>query len=330
MKNNKVVALIILILVFVLAACGGGEANTETTTEQTTTENTAVQSDNTEVETAVSLADEVRVDEGGFAFQPPVGFDVSTDSLFAELVASDDPDTQINLFGFPLMAGMDLNAMYDGATAEFASDDSVSLSEREDISINGLKGFSATMSGEEDGKILKGKIVILGNDAQGVFVLVGAEESKWDGGVAEQADAVINSISLFEIAMPELMEEEALEEPVTEEVESVEETEEVEPEADASADFDTVFPLPADAVNIIGEGADADLNFQTSLTLEEALDFYRTELIAQGLVERDLLTVVEESVISVVFDGSENGKAIVIQGVDLGEITNISLRFEDS
>ena len=175
-------------------------------------------------------------DEGGFAFQPPVGFDVSTDSLFAELVASDDPDTQINLFGFPLMEGMDLNAMYDGATAEFASDDTVSLSEREDISINGLEGFSATMSGEEDGKTLKGRIVVLGNDAQGVFVLAGAEESKWDGGVAEQADAVINSISLFEIAMPELMEEEALEEPVAEEVEeieSVEEAEEVESETEA-------------------------------------------------------------------------------------------------
>jgi hypothetical protein len=338
-KNNKVIVLIILILIFVLAACGGGEATT--IEESTTGEDAVAQNDNTEVaeeaeakpeeETAVTLADEVHVETGGFVFQPPAEFEVSVSEVFAEVTDPNDSDTLINLIGFPL-EGMSLAEMYDMLTAEFGNDDTITLGEKEDITVNDLNGFSATISGDEDGKSMKGKVVAIGNDTQGVFVLVGAEESKWDGGLADQTDAVINSISLTEIVMPELMET-GVEEPIIDEVEEAdaeEVEEEVVVEADAASDFDTVFPITDDATNITGEGGESDLIYQTGLTLEEALEFYREELTAQELTERDLLTVVDESVFSIVFDGYENGMAIVIQGVDLGDMTNISIRFEDS
>ena len=71
------------------------------------------------------------------------------------------------------------------------------------------------------------------------------------------------------------------------------------------------------------------INFQTDLSLEEVVDFYRDVFIAQGLTERKLLTVIEDNVVSMVFDGLPNGMAIVLQCVDLGSSTNVNLRFED-
>ena len=65
------------------------------------------------------------------------------------------------------------------------------------------------------------------------------------------------------------------------------------------------------------------------MSLEEAIAFYRQELAARGLVERGALTQITEGVFSFVFDGSPNGRAMVIQGVDLGGSTNISIRYED-
>jgi len=71
------------------------------------------------------------------------------------------------------------------------------------------------------------------------------------------------------------------------------------------------------------------VNFQTSLSLEEAIEFYRQAFTGQGLTERKVLTVIEDEIFSMVFDGWPNNKALVIQGVDLGETTNINIRFED-
>lgn len=347
MKIFRLLPLIMLIFVLVLAACGGGDVATDTTTEENVS-----QVEDSEQETAVSLADEVRVEEGGYAFQPPVGYEVSVDSLFAEMSVADQPDTIINLFGTPLMDGMGLDVMYDSFITEFEGDDTVTLGERESINPNGLTGFSVTLKGDEDGTTIKGKIIAVGNDTQGVFILSGAEESQWDDTVNEQVDAVVNSISLFEMAMLDLglddnevdpaetTEDTDTEEAADEEVAESEEIEEAETEEDSAeaeasdvdtaAEYDTVFPMPESVENFMGEGGETPVNFQTSLSLEDAVVFYREELTAQELVERDLLTVEEDGVFSIVFDGHENGMAIVIQGVDLGESSNINIRFENT
>ena len=101
-------------------------------------------------------------------------------------------------------------------------------------------------------------------------------------------------------------------------------------EAPPAAETETEFPLPEDVdastVMDLGDGA---INFQTSLTLPDAVTFYRFAFAGLGYVERDINTAIEETVFSMVFDGHVNGKAIVIQGVDLGENVNINIRFED-
>ena len=100
--------------------------------------------------------------------------------------------------------------------------------------------------------------------------------------------------------------------------------------ADGSMDFDTVFPLPDDVQNFTGQGGESQVNFQSPLTIEDAIEFYRQAFRDDNLYERDINTTITDEAFSMVFDGHGNGQAIVIQGVDLGDsITNINIRFED-
>ncbi len=93
--------------------------------------------------------------------------------------------------------------------------------------------------------------------------------------------------------------------------------------------FDTIFPLPDDVQNFTGDGGESPVNFQTSLSLDEVVEFYRQAFTEQGLTERTILTEISDSGFSMVFDGWPNGKAVVIQGVDFGTSMNVNIRFED-
>ncbi len=91
----------------------------------------------------------------------------------------------------------------------------------------------------------------------------------------------------------------------------------------------TDFPLPEDAANVISMGNDI-VNFQTKLSLDEAMKFYLDQFGKLGYVERDGLTVTSDTTFSMVFDGHESGKAITVQGVDLLDGTiNISIALVD-
>jgi hypothetical protein len=96
-----------------------------------------------------------------------------------------------------------------------------------------------------------------------------------------------------------------------------------------SGKYDTEFPLPDDVSNFIDMG-DAGINFQTKMSLEDGLKFYQDALSAEGYQERELLTVTSATTFNLVFDGHPSGKAIVVQGVDLGDGNlNINVRLED-
>lgn len=92
---------------------------------------------------------------------------------------------------------------------------------------------------------------------------------------------------------------------------------------------ETDFPLLSDAYNVTDVG-DGSLLYYTKASAEEALEFYRDEYSAKGYTERDITTVVEDGIFSIVFDGDPSGKAVVIQSVDLGDGSRtISIRLED-
>lgn len=94
-------------------------------------------------------------------------------------------------------------------------------------------------------------------------------------------------------------------------------------------DFDTEFPLPSNVENFM-KLADGSINYQTSLSIPEVVEFYREAFAAEGYEEREITTVINETTFSIVWDGHPNGKALVVQGVDLGNgTTNVNVRFED-
>jgi len=100
------------------------------------------------------------------------------------------------------------------------------------------------------------------------------------------------------------------------------------PQTGGSDSLESEFPIPSGAKNMTEIGG--TLNFQVKMSIKEATDFYLTELSAMGYTERPILTVIEESTFSMVFDGHASGKPIVVQGVDLGDgTTNINIRLED-
>jgi hypothetical protein len=97
---------------------------------------------------------------------------------------------------------------------------------------------------------------------------------------------------------------------------------------DTTDTVDADFPMTADAYNIIE--ANGSLIFYTKLSLEDAMEFYRSEYKAKGYTEREILTVVSDGVFSMVFDGDPGGKAVVIQSVDMGDGSRtITIRLED-
>ena len=94
------------------------------------------------------------------------------------------------------------------------------------------------------------------------------------------------------------------------------------------ANVKSEFPLPDGATNVQDLGGTT--NFQVKMTLDEAMKFYLDALTSEGYTERPILTVTSKTTFSMVFDGHASGKAIVVQGVDMGDGTvNINIRLED-
>lgn len=110
--------------------------------------------------------------------------------------------------------------------------------------------------------------------------------------------------------------------PATAEEEEV--VEEQEP-----VDYDTVFPLPENVQDFVGEGGESQITFQTSLSIDDSIAFYREVLADLGLVEYEVLTSIQDDGFSLVFASWPNGEEVVVQGVDFDDFTNISIRLEE-
>ncbi len=99
---------------------------------------------------------------------------------------------------------------------------------------------------------------------------------------------------------------------------------------EAQGDEQGKFPMPADATNITDMGSDM-LNFQTKMGIKDVIAFYRDAFGKEGYKERQILTTITDAVFSIVFDGHPSGKAIVVQGVDMGNGTvNVNITLQDT
>jgi len=100
-----------------------------------------------------------------------------------------------------------------------------------------------------------------------------------------------------------------------------------QPDNAAPSDMTSAFPLP-DTTKIIQ--SDDELVVATvNMPLQNIVEFYRKELKKQGLVEDQLLTSITETTFSLVFEGTSNGKSLVVQGTDIGNSSvAFSVRYE--
>jgi len=89
--------------------------------------------------------------------------------------------------------------------------------------------------------------------------------------------------------------------------------------------YDTLFPLPQDVQNFAKTLKTDQVNFQTNLSLEDIVQFYRREFTAQGLSEISLVTLIADDCISLAFAGLPDDKKVIVQAVDLGysSVTNM-------
>lgn len=83
-----------------------------------------------------------------------------------------------------------------------------------------------------------------------------------------------------------------------------------------------IYPLPADAEVVPVWDTRQTIIFNTYLSMEEVMDFYRMELGPDGATERPLLTVFDaetNSWFSMVFDGWKYSpeRSVVVQGVQI-------------
>jgi hypothetical protein len=95
------------------------------------------------------------------------------------------------------------------------------------------------------------------------------------------------------------------------------------------SDYDTVFPLPDDAYEFIGDGGESTVIFQTGLSIDETVEFYRQALADEGLAEYEVLTSIEDDGFSMVFTSWPSGEEVVVQGVDFGDSVNVTIRLEE-
>jgi len=107
-------------------------------------------------------------------------------------------------------------------------------------------------------------------------------------------------------------------------------SEETQPPTEINPEnYDTEFPLPEDFQNF-QKISEHNITYQTNMSIDEILTFYRQELGMQGFSEFEILTQINPDNFSIVFSPALGGTEIVVQGVQLdSNILNVNIRNED-
>ena len=77
------------------------------------------------------------------------------------------------------------------------------------------------------------------------------------------------------------------------------------------------FPATSDAFNVVSTSE--TLSFQTKLSVDDVLKFYRDEFAKQGYTEDTSLTVTFGKTFTMAFKGHKSGKTIYVVGADAGD-----------
>ena len=91
----------------------------------------------------------------------------------------------------------------------------------------------------------------------------------------------------------------------------------------------SLFPIPTDVYNYMVLNPDT-LSFSTSLNFDEIIAYYTDEFGKAGYTVRESATEVTDVNFTMIWDGHESGRAIVLQGLDLKNGSyNVIVKFVD-
>jgi len=90
------------------------------------------------------------------------------------------------------------------------------------------------------------------------------------------------------------------------------------------------FPITNDATNlkVLATGDQAQINYQTKMSMIEVIGYCTAFLTTEGWQIRPNLLSQTGTTFSLVFSNSSKPADIVIQGVKVGDLTNVNVRYE--
>jgi hypothetical protein len=90
------------------------------------------------------------------------------------------------------------------------------------------------------------------------------------------------------------------------------------------------FPVTQDASNlkVLATGDNAQINYQTKMSLLEVVSFCTTQLTQAGWEIRPDLLSLTDTTVNLVFAKSSSPTDIVVQGVTTNGLTNVNVRYE--
>ena len=90
------------------------------------------------------------------------------------------------------------------------------------------------------------------------------------------------------------------------------------------------FPVTQDAagLKVLSTGDQAQINYQTKMSLTDVMAFCTEKLTSAGWAVRPDLLSMTSTTFSMVFASSSKPTDIVIQGVQVGNLTNVNVRYE--
>ncbi len=149
-----------------------------------------------------ALGEEYRSDEGGFTLRTIPGYEIDEISGLVNMEAPDaDPEfgPAIVLMGGALSESATTEELYDEFTADAQED--VEISEPRQITVGGLPGLISDLSGESEGTKGIGRLVVVAVTPTQQFIMAAiAPSERWDEELAPLFDAVLASVSFFELS----------------------------------------------------------------------------------------------------------------------------------
>ncbi|HPH95292.1 MAG TPA: hypothetical protein PKW33_10910 [Anaerolineaceae bacterium] len=201
---------LIFVLIFTSLACSSSTPKPEpTATAKAASPTAAVATEKpqptsiplTPTPVPVKLGDIQQVEDGGFSFRTIPGFSLEVNGGMAMMLGPKaDPDTGpvVQLIGY----WEEDEGTAEGLYNQLKSQASLEVSPAEPITVGGIPGLAANISGEEDGAAMLGRVaLVMVNSNQQFMLLAGSPQEEWEA-LAPYFDAVLASIEFFELAAP--------------------------------------------------------------------------------------------------------------------------------